>query len=161
MAGDVPDKGWGCFDFPLFGRRCASDYAEDVQTYISGIIAGEETGTGERTGEGNGGEFVGNGSRNVQGCPPVVVPVRVINRAQVPRGYVVVIDPATNKKVGMLKSVARNCGLWKPARKPPISASDWRCLQKANSTVKKLDRVVKMSNKITGKASLTRSRTKR
>lgn len=94
------------------------------------------------------------------GCPPVVVPVEIIGRAKVPRGYVVVVDPRTKQKVGMLKAVARHCKLWKPARKPPISASDWRCLQKANMTVKKLDRVVKMSNKVTGKASLTRSRRK-
>jgi hypothetical protein len=159
---DIPDGGdWGCVNVPVFGRVCASDYVEDVQTYISGIIRDTETGTGDRSGGVNGGGSVSNGTRNVQGCPPVVVPIRVIARAQVPRGYVVVIDPATNQKVGMLKSVAKNCKLWKPARKPPISASDWRCLQKANSTVKKLDRVVKMSNKITGKASLTRSRTKR
>jgi hypothetical protein len=97
-------------------------------------------------------------TRTSQGCPPVVVPVEVVERAKVPRGYVVVIDPQTKQKVGMLKAVARHCKLWKPARKPPISASDWRCLQKANSTVKKLDRVVKMSNRVTGKTNLTRTR---
>jgi hypothetical protein len=102
-----------------------------------------------------------NGVASGPGCPPVVVPVEVTRRAKVPRGYVVVVDPQTKQKVGMLKAVARHCKLWKPARKPPISASDWRCLQKANMTVKKLDRVVKMSNKVTGKASLTRSRRSR
>ncbi len=103
----------------------------------------------------------GQNGAAVAGCPPVVVPVEMIARAKVPRGYVVVIDPKTKQKIGMIKVLAQKCKLWKPARKPPISASDWRCLQRANMTVKKLDRVVKMSNKITGKASLTRTRKSR
>jgi len=104
-----------------------------------------------------------NGGQQVydDGCLPLTVPVEVVSRARVPRGYVVVTDPRTNVKIGMVRSIAIKLGRWKAARKPPISASDWKCLMRANSTVKKLDRVVKMSNKVTGKASLTRSRSKR
>ena len=151
-------KEWGCITLPWVGEVCASNIGEKVQEWGESLM---ENGAPNGNGNGTQNGRVSSPRVTASGCPPVVVPIRVIPRAQVPRGYVVVIDPATNQKVGMLKSVARHCKLWKPARKPPISASDWRCLQKANSTVKKLDRVVKMSNKITGKASLTRSRSKR
>ena len=43
----------------------------------------------------------------------------------------------------MLKGVARVMGLWKPRRKPPISASDYRALGKAERTVKKLTNIAK------------------
>jgi len=93
------------------------------------------------------------------GCPPTV-PVQVTQRAKCPPGYVVV-HPAGQGKQCMIKSVARACGLWKPSAKPPIKASDWRCLRKANSVVKKMDRIAKMSNEVTGKAPLRRVRSKR
>jgi len=98
----------------------------------------------------------GHGSM-IDGCPQTL-PVTYTQRAVAPRGYVVVIDPQSGQKVAMNKKVARACGLWKPARKPPIKASDYRCLTRANAVVKKLDRVVKMSNQVTGKNKLTRSK---
>jgi hypothetical protein len=93
------------------------------------------------------------------GCA-ITVPVQVKSRAACPPGYVVVHPPGQGKQC-MLKSAARACGLWKPAAKPPIKASDWRCLRKASSVVKKMDRIAKMTNEVTGKAPLRRVRSKR
>tara|TARA_Y100000310_G_C20686271_1_gene819238 strand:- start:1597 stop:2112 length:516 start_codon:yes stop_codon:yes gene_type:complete len=92
----------------------------------------------------------------IGGCQ-VTVPVTQKTIHKAPRGYVVVTDPATGRKVGMLKGVASKCGLWKAPRKPPIKASDWRCLMRAEAVTKKLDRVVAASNKVVGKRRMTRS----
>ena len=91
----------------------------------------------------------------VAGCQ-VTAPVeqRVVHRA--PAGYVTVTDPATGERVGMLRAVARACGLWSPRRKPPISASDWRTFLTAERVQKRLDRVVQRSNRVGGKAPLRR-----
>ena len=96
------------------------------------------------------------GGQTIGGCQ-VTVPVTQKTIMKAPRGYVVVTDPATGRKVGMLKGVATKCGLWKAPRKPPIKASDWRCLMKADSVVKKLDRIVSASNRVVGKKRMTRS----
>lgn len=103
----------------------------------------------------------GNGQQQqlLGGCQ-IEVPVQVASRASCPPGYVVVQKPGQGKSC-MLKSVAISCHLWKAPRKPPIKASDWRCLMKAGSVINKLDRVVATSNKITGKASLKRTRASR
>jgi hypothetical protein len=98
-------------------------------------------------------------------CCPTMLPVQVVPRvARPPKGYVTVQPRMSNgqrgAKVYMRKAMARSCGLWKPRAKPPIKAGDWRCLKRASSVVKTLDRVVAMSNKVTGKARLTRSRSR-
>ena len=102
----------------------------------------------------------GNGQQQQLGGCQIEVPVQVASRASCPPGYVVVQKPGQGKSC-MLKSVAISCHLWKAPRKPPIKASDWRCLMKAGSVINKLDRVVATSNKITGKASLRRTRASR
>ena len=100
----------------------------------------------------------------VPGCQ-VTLPAEATTRFKAPRGYVIVYpdDPSgrTGTPVAMLKSVAKSCGLWRQPTKPPIKASDWRCLKKANSVVTKLDRVVKVANEVTGKPNSTRSRPKK
>jgi hypothetical protein len=101
----------------------------------------------------------GNAQAVAQACQPVL-PVQVVSRAQCPKGYVVVEPPGQGKQC-MLKALAVKCGLYKNPAKPPIKASDWRCLKKAASVTRKLDRVVKMSNQVTGKADLRRVRSKR
>jgi len=65
-----------------------------------------------------------------------------------PKGYVIVRDAVTGLPHAVLKSAARSAGLWKPAKKPPISVGDWQCLLKANRTVKKLKQVVKKGEQI-------------
>ena len=90
------------------------------------------------------------------GCA-ITLPVRVTQRAVCPPGYVVV-HPEGQGKQCMLKSVAIDCKLYKEPATPPIKASDWRCLKRSASVVRKLDTVARTANRITGKASLTRSR---
>ncbi len=92
------------------------------------------------------------------GCPITLAPTPTQRMTCAP-GYVLVKHP-TQGKVCMLKEAARSCGLWKAPRKPPIKASDMRCLSKATSVIRKMDRIAKMTNKITGKANLTRTRSK-
>ena len=81
-------------------------------------------------------------------CPqiPVTVPPGVRQVAVAPPGYVIV--NCGGQKVAMLKPVARSLGKWKPRRKPPIKASDWRCLMKADSTIRKLKTVTKRAGVI-------------
>lgn len=85
------------------------------------------------------------------GCPdiPVVVQPGQTTRLTAPPGYVIV--KCRGQKVAMLKEVARSMGYWKPRRKPPISAKDWRCVQRAAATQKKLKRVVSTANRSLGK----------
>jgi hypothetical protein len=58
-----------------------------------------------------------------------------------PRGYVIVRDPGTGAVVAVRKAIARAYHLWKPARKPPISASDWHHYQRNQALEKKLLRI--------------------
>jgi len=104
-----------------------------------------------------------NGTTNIHGCQ-IYVPLQTQNRLRAPRGYVVVTRTnadGSRQKVGMLKEAAIKCGLWKRDPKPPITASQYKTLRTANSVIKKVDRVVKMTNEIQGKARLTRSRSGR
>lgn len=61
-----------------------------------------------------------------------------------PRGYVVVRDK-DGRPFGVNKEIAKAFKVWKPKKKPPISVTDWESLKRANSTVRKLKSVVKMS----------------
>lgn len=137
---------------------------EDVKDFVGwagGLLGGDDDGGGNNLAPApppipaNGG---GGGGGMYAGCQ-IQLPVQVVSRAYCPPGYVVVQPPGQGKQC-MLKAVARSCGLWKPARKPPIKASDWRCLMRADATVKKLDRVAKIANRVSGKAPLTRTRRK-
>lgn len=104
-----------------------------------------------------------NGTTNIHGCQ-IYVPLQTQNRLRAPRGYVVVTRTnadGSKQKVGMLKEAAIKCGLWKRDPKPPITASQYKTLRTANSVIKKVDRVVKMTNEIQGKNRLTRSRSGR
>tara|TARA_Y100000310_G_scaffold344410_2_gene457025 strand:+ start:296 stop:784 length:489 start_codon:yes stop_codon:yes gene_type:complete len=96
---------------------------------------------------------------NAAGCA-IVMPIQTTQRAKCARGYVAVNHPQ-HGRVCMLKEAARSCGLYKAPAKPPIKASDWRCLRKSASVVKKVDRIAKMANTITGKANLSRTRRSR
>lgn len=65
--------------------------------------------------------------------------LRIYYRA--PKGYVVVRDP-NGKPYAMLKSAARSLGLWKPAARPPISATDWKHFKRNKAIEKKLRKIV-------------------
>lgn len=74
---------------------------------------------------------------------------KVINTA--PKGWVVVDMPDGTKKA-VLKSVAKKLGLWKKRKKPPISASDWNKLKRADAVKKKAKRIGKKAGfKVTKK----------
>ena len=136
-----------------------------VGTVVDAIEAGWDylTGGGSDTATSNlgtnGGQAPASGQTDQYGCA-ITVPAQSTTRMKCPPGYVVV-HPHGQGKQCMLKSAARACGLWKPARKPPIKASDWRCLQKASTVVNRIDNIVKMSNKVTGKAPMRRTRPSR
>lgn len=105
----------------------------------------------------------GNGATNIHGCQ-IYVPLETQSRLRAPKGYVVVTrtnQDGSKQRVGMLKEAAIKCGLWKRPRKPPITASQYKTLRTANSVIKKVDRVVAMTNEIQGKNKLTRSRSGR
>lgn len=161
MAGDnpfIPDwlegplEDWLGFEIPDFGLS-----PEDVRPRQVGPVPKH----GART-SGVAGTPPSTASRvdPRTGCV-ITLPLEVVARAKCPRGYVAVNDPETGARVCMLKGAARSCGLWKAPKKPPISTRDWDALKRASSTIKKVDRVVRMSNEIQGKAKLTRSRSSR
>jgi len=76
-----------------------------------------------------------------------------------PRGYVVIYD-ANRTPYAMLKSAARKAGLWKPAKKPPISVTDWSALKRADRVINKLKKVGKMAQNISNfRTSTTRYKT--
>lgn len=57
-----------------------------------------------------------------------------------PKGYVIVRD-ADGQPYPVLKKVAQQFGLWKPAHKPPISVGDYQALKRADRTVKKMRKI--------------------
>lgn len=81
--------------------------------------------------------------------PFVLDDAYLIPTYRAPRGYVVVRD-ANGKPYPMWKPLARSMGLWRAARKPPISAGDWNKYQTAQTVEKKL-------RKIAGRALRRRS----
>lgn len=70
----------------------------------------------------------------------VVEPMQTV-RNKAPKGYVIVDMPDGSGKKAVLKSVARSLGLWKPAKKPPISASEWNKLKTADRVRKKAKKI--------------------
>lgn len=91
------------------------------------------------------------------GCPPATMAPTVTQRTHCQPGYVAVEWPkGSGTRVCMRKELARAYHLWKPARKPPISVKDWRALQRADRTVRRLDIVVKKSNNVVGKHKMRR-----
>lgn len=56
-----------------------------------------------------------------------------------PKGYVIV--EYEGQKVAMLKDVARKFGFWKPASKPPISATEYRQAKAAGRVANKVARL--------------------
>lgn len=57
-----------------------------------------------------------------------------------PRGYVVVRD-AQGRPFAVNKMIAKQFGIWKPKKKPPISVRDWQSFKRAKSVEKKLKKI--------------------
>lgn len=70
--------------------------------------------------------------------PDVLDPSLLKTYYRAPKGYVIVRDPSTGNVMAVRKAVAKAYKLWRPARKPPISAGDWHRYQTAKSVEKKL-----------------------
>lgn len=68
---------------------------------------------------------------------------KVINSA--PPGWVIATLPDGTKKA-VRKEVAKCLGLWKPRKKPPISASDWSKLKRARAVEKKAKKIAETAN---------------
>lgn len=126
------------------GAFLASNFSDDVMDWL-GFGDDSETATTPAPS--------GNG-QSIGGCQ-ITVPVQVKQRASCPPGYVVVHPPGQGKQC-MLKGVAIKCGLYKQPKKPPISASDYQSLRKADRTVKKIERMVAMANNVQGKNPMRR-----
>jgi len=74
--------------------------------------------------------------------PEMLAPntLRVFYRA--PKGFVIVRDPQTRQVIGAVrKDVARRAKLWKPSKKPPISATEWQHYKDAERVEKKLRKI--------------------
>jgi len=85
----------------------------------------------------------GGGLAQLGGFLPPVVATQVKTVLKVPRGYVIVTDPMTGQKVGLLKNVAKAAGLYKERVKAPITGSDWRAMKKAKRLQAKLAKMAK------------------
>lgn len=57
-----------------------------------------------------------------------------------PKGFVVLKD-ASGRPFAVQKEIAKFFGLWKPAAKPPISATDWKHYKRNKAIEKKLTKV--------------------
>lgn len=57
-----------------------------------------------------------------------------------PKGFVVLRD-ASGRPFAVQKEIAKFFGLWKPAAKPPISATDWKHYKRNKQIEKKLKKV--------------------
>lgn len=54
-----------------------------------------------------------------------------------PKGYVIVRD-ANGRPFAVNKAIAKSFGIWKPAAKPPISATDWKHFRRNKAIEKKI-----------------------
>lgn len=77
-----------------------------------------------------------------------------------PRGYVVVRD-ASGRPFAVNKTIARQFGIWKPKKKPPISVSDWQAFKKAQRVEKKLRKVAGPALRKYSRRSSTTTSTRR
>lgn len=57
-----------------------------------------------------------------------------------PKGYVIVRDNQ-GRPFAVNKMIARQFGIWKPNKKPPISVRDWSSFQRAKRVEKKLRKI--------------------
>jgi hypothetical protein len=59
-----------------------------------------------------------------------------------PRGYVIVRD-ASGRPFAVNRQIARQFGIWRPAAKPPISATDWKHYKRNKAIEKKLVKIAR------------------
>lgn len=76
-----------------------------------------------------------------------------------PRGYVVVHD-AAGRPYAVLRQIARQFGIWKPAAKPPISATDWKRYKRNRQIEKKLIKIARPALRAHSRPSAAKPRRK-
>jgi hypothetical protein len=64
-----------------------------------------------------------------------------------PKGYIVARDPQ-GRPYPLLKTAARQMGLWKPAKKPLLSVRDTSALHHAGRAIKKIEKMEKTVKKL-------------
>lgn len=75
---------------------------------------------------------------------PAALEPEYTQRIQCPPGYVAVdLDGDGQNDACVLKGVARAMKMWKARPKPPIKASDWRAMKKADRVRKKAKKIAK------------------
>jgi len=89
--------------------------------------------------------FGGGYSGALQHYAPPIIPAVPVMRVKQVKGYVTVTDPTTGQKALMLKALAKAAGLYKPRRKPPISAKDWAAAKAGQRIERKLAGMMKSS----------------
>ena len=78
------------------------------------------------------------------GTPALVMQPQVTTRYVAPPGYVIVrrrMPDGSEAIAAVEKNYARKMGLWRPRRKPPISAKEWRQFKTAARVQRKLERI--------------------
>ena len=71
-----------------------------------------------------------------------------------PRGYVIVRD-ASGRPFAVLRQIARQIGIWRPAAKPPISATDWKNYKRNKAIEKKLIKIARPAMRAHSRPSST------
>lgn len=147
-----PNMGNPPFAFPGSGTFPFGDIPNVPDLFDVGqILQGQDPFTSANQNNGGMSNQLANTTKQLMGSNQIVMEPgkKVINTA--PPGYVVVTLPSGAKKA-VLKTVARKFGLWKPRSKPPISASDWKKLKRAEQVKKKAKRIGKTAGfKVTNK----------
>lgn len=77
-----------------------------------------------------------------------------------PKGYVIIRD-ASGRPFAVNKQMARSFGLWRPAKKPPISVGDWQKFKAAERVEKKLRKIAGPALRKRGGTTRTVSTSKR
>jgi len=96
--------------------------------------------------------------------PPHLVPFTLDDQflrftLRAPKGYIVARIPGI-KPFPLRRDMAIKFNIWRPAKKPPISVTDWESLKRADKVIRKLKVVVKRGQTIANWTPPTKSRPK-
>jgi hypothetical protein len=81
--------------------------------------------------------------------------LRIYYRA--PKGYVIIRD-ANGKPYAVLRQIAKQFGLWRPAAKPPISATDWKNYKRNRAIEKRLVKIARPALRKSTRSTSTKRR---
>jgi len=141
----------------------SEDVVDDIWGFFSGQNGAPGGGSGfvPPGGNGNGGGGGVVAPNRLGGCD-VEIPIAFRNRAYCQPGYVAVDKSGDGvNDTCMLKEVAIKCGYYKNRPAALLTASDRRTLSRASSVMRKVDTVVKQTNRLRGQAKLTKTKSSR